>query len=101
MENFKLLGVTVCSDLSWRLHIVSKAKRLLGFIYRVFREGGQLCLTRLYKTIVLPLLDYCSGVWDPPHETHIKKLERVQNFAARIVKNVWSIPANVLLLELK
>ena len=48
VENFKLLGVTVSSDLSRRLHvseIVSKAKRLLGFIYRVFREGDQLCLT--------------------------------------------------------
>ena len=58
-------------------------------------------LTRVYKTIVLPFLDYCSCIWDPPHGTHIKKLERVQNFAARIVKNVWSIPADVLLLELK
>ena len=43
VENFKLLGVTVSSDLSWRFHIseiVSKTKRLLGFIYHVFREGS-------------------------------------------------------------
>ncbi len=63
VTNFKLLGVIVSNDLTWRshiLHITSKAKRLLGFLHRVFREGDQPSLTRLYyKSIVLPHLDYC------------------------------------------
>ena len=91
--SFCLLGVTITSDLTWRMHInetISKSKRLLGFLYRVFREGGQKCLSRLYRSVVLPHLDYCSSVWDPPHKTHIKCLEGVQSFAARIVTSRWA-----------
>ena len=76
----------------WRSHIlstISKAKRLLGFIYRVFRQGSQECLNRLYQSIVLPYLDYCSCVWYPPHQNHLRKLESVQSFAARIVTGNW------------
>ena len=92
VESFKLLGVTISNNLSWRPHIlntISKAKRLLGFTYRTFSQGGQQCLSRLYQSIVLPHLDYCSCVWDPPHKTHLKKLESVQSFAARIVTGNW------------
>ena len=76
VNSFKLLGVTISNDLSWRSHIlsaISKAKRLLGFIYRVFRQGSQGCLSRLYRSIVLPHLDYCSCVWDPPHKKLLKE----------------------------
>ena len=89
----RLLGVTITSDLSWKRHITevtSKAKRLLGFLYRIFRDSNPQCLAKLYKAIVLPHLDYCSCVWDPPHVTHITKLESVQSFAARVVLNDWS-----------
>ena len=30
----------------------------------------------LYKAIVLPHLDYCSCVWNPPHVAHTAKIER-------------------------
>ena len=92
IESYKLLGVTISNNLSWRPYIVStisKAKRLLGFIYRTSSQGGQGCLSRLYQSIVLPHLDYCSCVWDPPHKTHLKKLESVQSFAARIITGNW------------
>ena len=92
IESFKLLGVTISNNLSWRPHIlstISKAKRLLGFIYRTFSRGSQGYLSRLYQSIVLLHLDYCSCVWDPPHETHLKKLESMQSFAARIVTGNW------------
>ena len=47
VESFKLLGVTMSNNLSWRPHIlstISKAKCLLGFINRTFSQGGQGCL---------------------------------------------------------
>ena len=93
VSSFKLLGVTISADLSWRQHIhgiVSKAKCLLGFLYRVFGSSNRRCLSILYRSAVLPHLDYCSSVWDPPHKTHIQALERVQTFAARLVTNDWA-----------
>lgn len=79
-----------------------KAKRFLGFLYLVpiFRESGHHCLSRLYKAIVLPHLDYCCCVWDPHHTTHIQRLENVQSLAARIVTNDWSTDTEVLKLRL-
>ena len=103
VDSFRLLGVTITSDLTWRHHIseiTSKAKRLLGFLYRLFRDSNPHCLARLYKAIVLPHLDYCSCVWDPLHVTHIAKIERVQSFAARIVTNDWSRESQELKSEL-
>ena len=99
VNNFRLLGVIITNDLSWKshiLHITSKARRLLGFLYRVFNEGGPCYLNKLYKSIVLPHLDYCCCVWDPPHKTHIEKLERVQSFAARVVSGNWTRDASEL-----
>ena len=96
VSSFKLLGVIISRDLTWRSHIsyiISKAKRLLGFLYRTFKEGGRHCLSQLYKAVVLPHLDYCSCVWDPTHKTHSKSLERVQSFAAHITTNGWSLNA--------
>ena len=93
VTSFKLLGVTVTSDLSWRCHITStcaRAKKLLGFLYRVFRLAGTSCLRRLYTALVLPVLDYSSSIWDPSQKVHSLALERVQNFAARIMMSEWA-----------
>ena len=93
VSSFKLLCVTISEDLSWRQHIlglVSKTKRLLGFLYRVFDNCNRSCLSDLYKSIILSHLDYCSSVWDPYHKVHIQALERVQTFTARLVTSNWS-----------
>ena len=41
-----------------------KAKKHLGFIYHQFHSAGRRTISQLYKSTVLPLLDYCSCVWD-------------------------------------
>ena len=93
VSTFKLLGVLIDSTLSWRSHIetvCTRAKKLIGFLYRSFKLSGPSCLNHLYKALVLPVLDYSSSIWDPQHNCHITALERVQNFAARVVTNNWS-----------
>ena len=90
---FRLLGVTITNNLSWKKHItgiITKAKKLLGFLYRSFRESGCANLEKLYKAIVLPHLEYYSCIWDPPQKTHISRIERVQSFAAKVVTGDWS-----------
>ena len=59
VSSFKLLGVIVTDNLSWTPHImfsISKAKRLIGFLFRVFKEADEPFLSKLYKAIVLPHL---------------------------------------------
>ena len=83
VDSYKYLGVLISSDLSWSLHInwvCSRAKQLIGFLYRHLRLVDSKCVSRVYQAIVLPILNYCSAIWDPYHQTYINKLERVQFF---------------------
>ena len=53
------------------------------------RQNLQHCPSYLrelaYKQFVLPILEYCSPVWDPYHQTNINQVEMVQHRAARFV----------------
>ena len=98
------LGVSVSSDLSWTAHIdsvCSKAKRQVGLLHRQFHNASPTCKDQLYKSLVLPILDYCSSLWDPNYATHVSKLESVQKFAARFVTGRWSDNYDSLLSHLK
>ena len=81
VTSMKYLGVHISSDLSWSTHIdiiTSKARRTLGFIYRKFyRNVNSSVLTKLYTTLVRPLLEYCCAVWDLRLQKDIDKLESV------------------------
>ena len=82
VTSMKYLGVHISSDLSWSTDIdiiTSKVRRTLGFIYRKFyRNVNSSVLTKLYTTLVRPLLEYCCAVWDPHLQKDIDKLESVQ-----------------------
>ena len=58
----KYLGVHISSDLSWSAHtdtVVSKARNTLGIIYsKFYRNVNTSVLTKLYTTLVRPLLEY-------------------------------------------
>jgi len=86
------LGVSISSDLSWAAHIDSvccKAKWQIGLLHRHFYARSPSCKAQLYKSLVLPILDYCSSLWDPNNAIHVNKLESVQKLAARFVTGRW------------
>ena len=79
------LGFTISSDLTWASHITqvcTRARRMIGFISRSFRDSVTDYLSRLYSSLVLPVLDYGSAVWDLHQAKYTMLLERVQRFAA-------------------
>ena len=87
------LGVSISSDLSWASHIETvccKAKRQIELLHRHFHAGSPSCKSQLYKSLVLPILDYCSSFWDPNYAIHVNKLESVQKLAARFVSGRWN-----------
>lgn len=93
----------ISSNLSWIAHIdsvCSKAKRQVGLLHRHFHNASPPCKERLYKSLVLTTLDYCSSLWDPNYATHVNKLESVQKFVARFVTSRWSDNYDSLLSHL-
>ena len=88
VESIKYLGVTITNDLKWMTHIINictKANRNLGFLSRNLYSCHQDVKETAYKTIVRPILEYGSSVWDPYTQGLQDELEKVQNPAARFV----------------
>ena len=68
VESIKYLDVTITSDLKCNSHIrnvCSKANRTLGFLRRKLFSCPQDVKDAAYKSMVRPILEYGSTVWDP------------------------------------
>ncbi|XP_046677359.1 uncharacterized protein LOC124365422 [Homalodisca vitripennis] len=84
VDRVRDLGVIMTPSLSpyeHIMHVKNKASSMLGFIARTckdFRSPSTSAI--LYKTLVRPLLEYCSVVWSPYQVGHIVLLNRVQMY---------------------
>ena len=86
----KYLGVYISSDLSWSIHIdiiTSKARRTFGFISTDSNVNSSV-LTKLYTTLVRPLLEYCCAVWDPHLQKTLKNLNLYKGLHAKSVPRI-------------
>jgi hypothetical protein len=102
----KYLGVNIDSKLSWNDHIsaiTKKANSTMGFIQRNINSCPKNTKEMCYKTIVLPLAEYGSVVWDPHTKANITALEKIQRRGARFVCSDYRRTSSVsdMLRELK
>ena len=68
----KDLGIYVTSNLSWSLQVTkcaNKANSVLGFVRRTVGPKNPDLFSKLYKSLVRTILEYCSPAWSP----HLKK----------------------------
>ena len=80
----KYLGVHISKDLSWNSHIqqtTAKATRSVGFLRRKPTRMPSDVKAQAYTTLVRPVLEYASSVWDPYTIQQINALERVSDQA--------------------
>ena len=90
VKQHNYLGIWLHHRLSWQPHIDSicnKVNRLLGFLYRNLRHCPNKLKECAYKQMILPILEYCSPIWDPYQQRSIHKIEMIQHWAARFVLN--------------
>jgi len=96
-ENLRDLGVTMSNTATFRTHINSVAnssRRKLGWILRTFETREPLPMITLWKSLIVPILDYCSQLWCPWSRKDIQLIESVQRtFTSRITSishlNYW------------
>ena len=93
-KSSKYLGVTITEELKWTEHvdlIVAKANRSVGFLRRNFSSCTAKAKSTTYSTMVRPVLEYASSVWDPVLKSDINKIEKVQRSAARYIFNNYKM----------
>ena len=80
-DHVRDLGIAMSSSATFTNHIstiVTAANQKAGWILRTFKTRAQLPLITLWKSLVMPTLDYCSQLWSPSTPGLIQSIEKVQ-----------------------
>ena len=86
----KYLGVTLEKSLSWDYHVndvCSKLSKKVGMLARIRKSTPHEILLKIYNSVVQPTIDYCLTVWGNTTTCNLNKIQRIQNYAARIMTN--------------
>ncbi len=90
-ESYKYLGVELQRNLKWDKHIasnvVNKGKRTLYVVRKVLSKARPNIKQLAYFSLIRPIMEYASSVWDPSHVGLINAIEMVQRSAARFCTN--------------
>ena len=87
-SSVKYLGVVVDKDLKWKeqvSHVRKKCLATLSKLRRIFPALPVSMRILLYSALVLPHLDFCSSVWHHCGETLTRRIEKIQNYAMRLI----------------
>jgi hypothetical protein len=88
VKETKALGVHIDEFLSWDKHIDKIAKKIssgIGAIRKLKYCVDHNTLIHAYNALILPHLDYCCDVWDTIGATLSDRLQKLQNWAARVI----------------
>lgn len=90
VEVFKYLGVYIDHKLTFKKHIdnlVKKVARKYGMLVRLRSQLTFWSKIFLYKSLIAPHIDYCSSVLFLASETHLRRLQKLQNKFMRLILN--------------
>ena len=94
-EEAKFLGVTLDRGLTFKPHIdqisMKAAQRIniLRAIAGTTFGGDTKTLLKLYKSLIRPIIEYASIVFENAAKTHLHKLDVIQNTALRIATGAF------------
>ena len=84
----KYLGLNIDQNLSWNEYIsclCSKISLKLQCLNRLKASVPSEVLDTIYSSTIQPCIDYAISVWGNTCDYNLDKIQRLQNFAARIV----------------
>ena len=87
-KSIKYLGIIMDEGLSWLEQIGYVRRRSLSALAAIRKVSLYLSsnvLVTLYSAFVLPYLTYCCVVWHFCSKTSSDNLQRVQNYAMRVI----------------
>lgn len=87
---FEYLGVYIDHKLTFKEHIdnlVKKVARKYGMLVRLRSQLTFWSKIFLYKSLIAPHIDYCSSVLFLASDTHLRRLQKLQNKFMRFILN--------------
>lgn len=88
VSDFKYLGIEIDSNLHWTKH-VNKLCKVLGYklsqLSRLRNNVPSDILRKIYNSGIQPIIDYALTVWGTTINVNINRVQRLQNYAARII----------------
>ncbi len=96
-DDIKTLGLTLDKALTFNKHIdltIEKALKCLGALYPLLNRNSKLNVPNkltVYNAIIRNTLLYACPVWCGCAETHLKKLQIIQN---KCLKIIYNLPRN-------
>ena len=82
------LGVIIDEKLTWKDHIdylKNKISKSIGVLYRLRHAFTRTWMLLLYKTLVLPYLNYCNIIWGAALSSVLTTLKILQKKALKVV----------------
>ena len=90
-NSVKDLGITFDLDMKFRKHTsdcINKAIQITGLLRCSFLHINCKSFSKLFKTLIRPVLEYGYIIWSPRFKKDIEAIERVQKRATKLVYNV-------------
>ena len=102
--DIKDLGVYLSADLTWEKQIteaIKMGRKFLGWILRSFTARSAEVLLFLYKSYVLPRLEYASILWSPYQQKYICRIEAIQRKITAKIDELQNLNYHQRLRKLK
>lgn len=84
----KYLGLDIDNILCWNDYVSVLVKKISFKLYQLRRVRSvipQCIAEKIYLSTIQPCIDYAISVWGQTSEMNMKRVQRVQNYAARLV----------------
>ena len=92
--------MTLSSNISWSEYINLLCKTAKRLVHRKLHHASPQVVHAIYRSTILPKLDYCCAVWDPHYSTDKTALNRVQLFASKVITHKWHANHSTMLRSL-
>eukprot|EP00914_Ancora_sagittata_P007950 GHVO01015676.1.p1 GENE.GHVO01015676.1~~GHVO01015676.1.p1 ORF type:complete len:140 (+),score=1.59 GHVO01015676.1:276-695(+) len=86
----KYLGIDIDVNLTWNDYVSVLTRKVvfkLSLLRRTIHAMPQYIAEKIYLSTVQPCIDYAISVWGQTTETNLYKIQRLQNYGARIALN--------------
>ena len=87
------LGVKIDNALTWSDHIAHVARKVsqsVGIIKKASYILNRHTLLTLYKSLIMPHLQYCNLIWGNAAKVHLQRLVLLQKRVVRVVNKLGS-----------